>query len=391
MSIRRFAANYVFPVDEAPIKNGIVEVDEQGSILSVYAPSNPDALHSTEFHNGAIVPGFVNAHCHLELSHMHGRIAKGLGLTEFVRHIGQQRQAPAEQITQAIDNAIGQMHQTGTVAVADICNTTHTLRTKQQSDIAFRNLVEVFGIHADEAQKAYTNALTTHKAFAAAQFTDTAIAPHAPYSVSDRLWQLLQPHLHGLTSIHLGECQAEYELLEHSRGDLYNRYSRAYSSYSTPAGGSPEGVVERNMPTNCTPLLVHCTYAQPQRLKALSQRFAQTTVVTCPESNLYLEGRLPNLPEWQQLGLRIAIGTDSLASASTLSMLHNINLILNTFPTLHFVDVLRWATLNGAKALRFDTQLGSLSIGKRPGLCLIDHFDFTHLRPTAQSGVRKLM
>ena len=137
MSIRRFAANYVFPVDEAPIKNGIVEVDEQGSILSVYAPSNPDALHSTEFHNGAIVPGFVNAHCHLELSHMHGRIAKGLGLTEFVRHIGQQRQAPAEQITQAIDNAIGQMHQTGTVAVADICNTPHTLQAKQQSDIAF--------------------------------------------------------------------------------------------------------------------------------------------------------------------------------------------------------------------------------------------------------------
>ena len=171
----------------------------------------------------------------------------------------------------------------------------------------------------------------------------------------------------------------------------YNRYSRAYSSYSSPAGGSPEGVVERNMPANCPTLLVHCTYAQPQRLKALSQRFAKATVVTCPESNLYLEGRLPNLPEWQQLGLHIAIGTDSLASCTTLSMLHNINLILSTFPTLQFADVLRWATLNGAVALGFDTHLGSITIGKRPGLCLIDHFDFTHLRPTAQSGVRKLM
>lgn len=390
MSIRRFAANYVFPVDEAPIKNGIVEVDEQGSILSVYAPSNPDALHSTEFHNGAIVPGFVNAHCHLELSHMQGRIAKGLGLTEFVRHIGQQRQAPAEQITQAIDNAIGQMHQTGTVAVADICNTTHTLRTKQQSDIAFRNLVEVFGIHADEAQKAYANALSTHKAFAA-QFADTAIAPHAPYSVSDRLWQLLRPHLHGLTSIHLGECMAEYELIERQQGELYNRYNHIYTNYSVPTGGTPEKVIERNLPANCRPLLVHCTYTHPKTLHTLSQRFAQTTVVTCPESNLYLEGRLPNLPEWQRLQLRIAIGTDSLASATTLSMLHNINLILDAFSTLHFTEVLQWATLNGAVALGFDTHLGSITIGKRPGLCLIDHFDFTHLRPTAQSGVRKLM
>lgn len=390
MSIRRFAANYVFPVDGTPIKNGIVEVDEQGRIHAVYAASNPDALHSTEFHNGAIVPGFVNAHCHLELSHMRGRIPNGLGLIEFVRRIGQQRQASAEQIAQAIDDALSEMRQTGTVAVADICNTTHTLQAKQQSSIAFRNMVEVFGIHADEAQKAYTNALSTHKAFTA-QFADTAIVPHAPYSVSDRLWQLLLPHLHGLTSIHLGECQAEYELLEHSRGDLYNRYSRAYSSYSTPAGGSPEGVVERNMPANCTPLLVHCTYAQPQRLKALSQRFAQATVVTCPESNLYLEGRLPNLPEWQLLGLRIAIGTDSLASASTLSMLHNINLILSTFPTLQFADVLRWATLNGAEALGLDNKLGSLSIGKRPGLCLIDHFDFVRMQQSAASRVRKLV
>lgn len=390
MSIRRFAANYVFPVDGAPIKNGIVEVDEQGSILSVYAPSNPDALHSTEFHNGAIVPGFVNAHCHLELSHMRGRIPNGLGLIEFVRRIGQQRQASAEQIAQAIDDALLEMRQTGTVAVADICNTTHTLNAKQQSSIAFRNMVEVFGIHHTEAQSAYANALATHKAFAA-QFTDTAIVPHAPYSVSDHLWQLLQPHLHGLTSIHLGECSAEYELLEHHQGDLYNRYSRTFADYHVPAGGSPEGALERNLPTNCPTLLVHCTYAQPQRLKALSQRFAQATVVTCPESNLYLEGRLPNLPEWQQLGLHIAIGTDSLASCTTLSTLHNINLILSTFPTLQFADVLRWATLNGAVALGFDTYLGSITKGKRPGLCLIDHFDFTHLRPTAQSGVRKLM
>lgn len=390
MSIRRFAANYVFPVDAPPLKNGIVEVDKQGRIHAVYAASNPDALHSTEFHNGAIVPGFVNAHCHLELSHMRGRIPNGLGLIEFVRRIGQQRQASAEQIAQAIDDALSEMRQTGTVAVADICNTTHTLQAKQQSDIAFRNLVEVFGIHADEAQKAYTNALSTHKAFAT-QYADTAIVPHAPYSMSDRLWQLLQPHLHSLTSIHLGECQAEYELLEHSRGDLYNRYSRAYSSYSTPAGGSPEGVVERNMPANCTPLLVHCTYAQPQRLKALSQHFTQATVVTCPESNLYLEDRLPNLPEWQRLGLRIAIGTDSLASCTTLSMLHNINLILSAFPTLQFADVLRWATLNSAEALGLDNKLGSLSIGKRPGLCLIDHFDFVRMRPSAASRVRRLV
>ena len=245
MSIRRFAAHYVFPIEGPPLRNGVVELDGQGYVRAVWEARNPDALHSTEFHNGAIVPGFVNAHCHLELSHLRGTMPKGLGLTEFVRRVGSLRQAPPERVAQAIDQAIDELQRTGTVAVADICNTPDTIAAKRQANgLRFCNLVEVFGIGPHEAQSAYAKAKSVQASFAA-QLDGAQLVPHAPYSVSDALWALLQPELQGQrVSLHLGESQAEYELLQHERGELFNRYSRSIASYSIPTGGSPEGVAE---------------------------------------------------------------------------------------------------------------------------------------------------
>lgn len=392
MSIRRFAAHYVFPVEGQPIRNGVVEVDERGCVRSIAAVAHPDALYSTEFHSGVIVPGFVNAHCHLELSHLRGVMPAGLGLAEFVRRVGGQRRADMQRVEQAIARAVDELQRTGTVAVADICNTSHTIAAKRQAaDLQFCNLVEVFGIGPHEAAAAYAQAKEVQAQFGE-HLGGAQLVPHAPYSVSDALWTLLRPELHGgRVSIHLGECQAEYELLQHGRGELFERYMHSVDGYSVPMGGSPEGVVERQLPRTCRPLLVHCTYAEAERLRELCASFEQATVVTCPESNLYLEGRLPNLAEWQRLGLHVAMGTDSLASATTLSMLHGINLALDAFDELTFAEVLRWATLGGAEALGLDTQLGSIAVGKRPGLCLIAPFDFARMRPSPQSTVRRLV
>lgn len=390
--MRRYAAHCVFPVEGPPIRNGIVEVDERGCVQYVGTAHELDALHSTEFHSGAIVPGFVNAHCHIELSHLRGMMPAGLGLTEFVRRVGGLRRAEMQRVEQAIAQAIGELQRTGTVAVADICNTPHTIAVKRQTtNMHFCNLVEVFGMGPHEASAAYAQAKVVQSQFCE-HLGGAQLVPHAPYSVSDALWTLLRPELHGgRVSIHLGECQAEYELLQHGCGELYNRYKRSVADYSIPAGGSPEGVVERQLPRTSRPLLVHCTYAEPERLRALCARYEQATVVTCPESNLHLEGRIPNLPEWKRLGLHVAMGTDSLASASTLSMLHGINLVLNAFDELTFDDVLRWATLGGAEALGLEGQLGSIGVGKRPGLCLIAPFDFAQMRPSPQSTVRRLV
>ena len=115
------------------------------------------------------------------------------------------------------------------------------------------------------------------------------------------------------------------------------------------------------------------------------------TLVACPESNLLIENAIPPLDKFEANGLNIAIGTDSLASTSSLSMLHQIMIILNHFPAIDFQTVLRWATINGAKALNIDNMYGTLGIGKKPGLVLVDHFDFTKMRPTEKSVAKRLI
>jgi cytosine/adenosine deaminase-related metal-dependent hydrolase len=138
-------------------------------------------------------------------------------------------------------------------------------------------------------------------------------------------------------------------------------------------------------------LFVHNTFAGIDELVEVNNYFRQATFVTCPESNLFIEGRLPDLNSMYKRGLSIAIGTDSLASATSLSMLYHINLLLENFPDIPFSEILKWATLNGAAALRVSDKFGSIEVGKSPGLNLITNFDFSNMRPRNNSVVKKLI
>lgn len=390
--MRRLAANYVLPVGGDPIKNGIVEVDDDGVVQRIIVPSqNFVEIHSTEFYNGVIVPGFVNAHCHLELSHLKGRFPANLGLAGFVKTVETQRDVEQAEVQSAIKSALLQMDRTGTVAVGDICNTAHTIACKRSSHLNFHNFVEVFGIHPTQAPVAFAKAEDVYAQFNGAFPNATSMAPHAPYSISDELWCLLGEHLAGISSIHFAESMDEYYLLTHHRGVLFDRYRQKHADYAVPSGGSPAGLIMQQISPQCEMLLVHCIYASEEELRQLSNHFQRATFVTCPESNLFIEGRMADLPLMVQMGLNIAVGTDSLASATTLSMLHNINLILNTFTDIPFGEVLKWATLNGARALHIDGKFGTIEAGKQPGLNLIDGFDFVNMRPTEQSRVVKLV
>jgi cytosine/adenosine deaminase-related metal-dependent hydrolase len=158
--MRRFSAHYVFPVNESPIKNGIVTVDDNNTILEIITPGdNLKELGSMEFHNGVIVPGFVNAHCHLELSHLKGRICQSKGIAEFVSQVRSTRKSEKHEIALAIKQAIRVLESNGTVAVADICNTADTIVEKQKSEILFHNFIELFGLNPNDTQERIANLL----------------------------------------------------------------------------------------------------------------------------------------------------------------------------------------------------------------------------------------
>lgn len=393
--MRRYSANYVYPISQPPIKNGIVEVGNNGVILRIINPGNDfGEIHSTEFHNGVIVPGFINVHCHLELSHLINRIPRGGGISEFIKSVTDNRVVDAEIVNKSIENAIFDLERSGTVAVGDICNTPVTIPFKGKSDVYFHNFIEVFGLNPNSASATIEKAIAVEKEFNELFPQSTSISPHSTYSLSKDLWAKLRQVMDAESSpvsIHFAESFAEYEFLSQGTGPMLERYKSLGIPFDIPNKLSPRLVVVDNIGEDKSILLVHATFASMEELLLLSKHFRKVTLVLCPESNLFIEGQLPNLHSIYTSGLVVAIGTDSLASATTLSMLHQLNIILTNFPEIPFSEVIKWSTLNGADALGIAETYGSLDVGKKPGLNLISNFDFTAMRPCASSIIKKLV
>jgi len=394
--MKRFGANYIFPVCGPPIRNGIIETNDFGEILRIIEPdSGFREIHSTQFFNGVIVPGFINAHCHLELSHLKGLKANKPGIAGFIEAVTDQRETNQDNIPKSISDALNQAYTCGTVAVADICNSASTLPHKQKSELFFHNFIELFGINPDVAEKTFSHGLSVYNNFIKIYPESTCLTPHSTYSLSEQLWKKVSKHLAGqgkrIVSIHYGESKAEYEFLSTGGGHLFDRYTNANIPFSPPQGQSPASVITKFIPKHVQVLLVHNTFACLEELLSLQSWFNSLTLVTCPESNLIIENAIPPLDRFEAKGFNIAIGTDSLASASSLSILNQILIIQKHFPSIDFSTTLRWATINGAKALNIDNMYGTLEVGKKPGLVLVDHFDFTNMRPTEKSVAKRLI
>lgn len=393
--MRRFSANYVLPVTCPPIKNGIIEVDNNGEIISIIDPGREfQEIHSTEFHNGVIVPGFVNAHCHLELSHLKGQVKRGSGIAGFIKAVTEYRINDSEVIEKAIQLAIREIELTGTVAVGDICNTLDTFFLKSRSSIFFHNFIEVFGINPLAAERIIENAIGIMRGFEKLQNSSTSITPHSTYSLSNTLWKTVREHINKSNlpvSIHYAESLPEFEYLMNGTGSLMERYRLLNIPFDAPLGLTPFKVVTDNINHDKDVLLIHNTFASVDELDDINRIFRNATFVTCPESNLIIEGKLPDLISMYKHGLRIAIGTDSLASATSLSMLYHIKLLQEHFPDIPFSEILKWSTLNGAEALNVSDRFGSIEIGKVPGLNLITNFDFDKMSPRVNSEVRCLI
>ena len=141
--MKKLSADRIYPVSSEPIEGGVVIVDDDGKILAVEQAAEHDPATVQHF-SGAIVPGFVNAHCHLELSHMKGVAPTGTGLLPFLKTVVNYRDVSEEQILEAIENGDREMWENGIQAVGDICNKADTAATKARSRIRYFSFVEMF-------------------------------------------------------------------------------------------------------------------------------------------------------------------------------------------------------------------------------------------------------
>lgn len=353
--------------------NKVLALDEQGTVLDIL--NRADAGEDVQFLDGILCPGFVNTHCHLELSHMQGVIPEKTGLPTFLTTVMTQRGTFAVDPTTAMEAAAAAMWQEGIVAVGDICNTATTLPLKQNSQIHYHSFIECMGFIPPAAPQRLAQSQEVYQQFQAQNgpLHSSSLVPHAPYSVSAALFELLAGLVDNTPlSIHNQECAAENELYRHKTGaflDFYQRFGMDISGFTAPQTSSLQACLPYL--ANSPLLLVHNTFSDAADIQAALQRALPVYWCLCPLANLYIEGRLPDIMLLRRMGATLTLGTDSLASNHQLSIWAEIQAIQAQFPEIPLAELLQWATLNGARALGIEGRYGSFEKGKQPGVVVI--------------------
>lgn len=323
--------------------------------------------------DGILTPGFVNSHCHLELSHMKGLIPQGTGLPAFGKQVILLRNSfTAEEQLEHMQAADRAMWQNGIVAVGDISNTAASFPQKAGSPIFYHTFLELIGLDPARAALVFEQGLLLEQELRQAGLSGS-LAPHAPYSTSAQLTRMIAAHDAAQQlplSIHNQESDEETHFFMGRKSafeDLYN-FLKLDISWFIPPGRSSLAEIAPAL-SGARALLVHNTVTSAGDLAAVSQ--AMFYWCFCPAANLYIESRLPDFDLFRGLESRICIGTDSLASNGGLDLLKEISTIRSATPAFSTEALLSAITANGAEALGISDRFGSLQPGKNTGLNLI--------------------
>ncbi len=376
MSYRKFKADYLFDGERMLEKDEVLICREDGTIEGVQ--TEEQAGEGVETLSGMLSPGFINCHCHLELSHLKGLIPQKTGLVDFVFAIVRTRGASEEVKQEAIARAEADMMAAGIVAVGDICNTSDTVLCKSAKRLAYYNIIESSGWTPAVADARYEIGRQLVELFKEllGDVKHLCLSPHAPYSVSDPLWDLLEKGFAGKTiSIHNQESAAENELFLSGGGDLNRMYENMKMdiSHFNPPGTSSLPSFLPHLKTAENILLIHNTCMSGADRKIASAFSKSLFFCFCPNANQYIENQLPDIPSFKDQDANLVLGTDSLASNGQLSILDEMKTIKKVFPATKTVQLLRWATSNGARALQLTDHLGNFSKSKKPGILLMEN------------------
>jgi len=391
--MKYFSAQYIITNSGPPLKRAVITTEDDGTILSIEDTSgNLKEKHSVQFYNGIIIPGFVNCHCHLELSHMKDSTVQGTGLGGFIEQVRNTRDYNSEIIVSSAYSADNDMYREGIVLCADVCNTSLTFGIKKESRIRYINLLEVFGIDPEKASRRMDEIIMVAE-IAEDMNLSFSMVPHSVYSLSSSLFRLLREKSkkNKVTSIHFMETTGEKAFLKKYSGPLMTSYKKSGLIPSRlETVKSHVDAVLYDITSTGNLILVHNTYADRDTIRLVKER-KNLFWCLCPNSNLYIENEIPPLNLLIEEGCEIVIGTDSLASNDKLNILEELKTLQFYFPSVSIEELVREATVNGAKALGEENQYGKIEIGKKPGLLLLQNVDLQNMKLLPESFVTRLI
>ena len=392
--MRRIAARYVYTLeDPEPIMNGFVEFDNDGTVIRTGKSEDTDG--GEEILDGLIVPGFVNSHCHLELSYMKGLFRRGTGMAGFIDQINALRdKKPRKEKLEDIGHWMDVLWERGVSAMCDISNCDDSFEIKSEAPLYTRTFLEVFGTEPSDCASVMESVRALKKK-ADSFGLDAAPTPHACYTMSpDLLAEASAEALRsGYLSYHCEESEQESQMLK-GTGAMYE--NRIRSGMSTPPICGKSALMyflDRLEKVHPSPfeehiLLVHEVCLDQEGADAVKEKMKNAFFAICPLSNIYIHNALPPIGLMRENGLKITVGTDSLSSNDDLDMVKEIFCIQENFPEVPIGEMLRWACLNGAEFLGKENVLGSMKPGKKPGIVFVGQLDENGRLTTASASHR---
>jgi len=393
MTVRVLHADHVLPGDAPPIADAAIAVGDGGVVVEVGRAGDVIPRHGgapVDRVRGVVFPGLVNAHTHLELSAMRGKVPGGRGFVPWVDAlIAVRSEVSPEEDAEAIDAAVTELVRAGTSAVGEITNSLAAVRALVERGVAGCVFHEVFGHERTSVLRRVAGLraeLEERVGRWPTRDLSYAPAPHTLYTThEDAVTALLDSakHYRARTSLHLAEHAAERRAVERGEGAVPEwllaraRQTAAFPKIPLFDYAARVGALSPDV------LLVHMTEARPDELARVAA--AGSPVVLCPRSNIFIEGKLPPLPAVLEAGIAPALGTDSLASNASLDVLAEARVLAERFPEVPAAKLVTMATWNGARALG-RADLGRIARGARPGLVAVD----AELAPGADAAAHLL-
>jgi cytosine/adenosine deaminase-related metal-dependent hydrolase len=375
----RYHASWVVPIEGEPIHDGWVSVD-RGRIAALGRRAGNDKTPGVELGDVAVMPGLVNAHTHLELSYLRDEIAPSSSFVAWVRQIlHARRQRPHlmdPKIMSAVDGAIEESLRCGTAVIGDISNTLVSFKPLAESRLVGVVFFEVIGFNIEKPDEFIDHAWSEIAALPAIGRVRASLSAHAPYSVAPLVFRSLKKAVARLPflpcSVHLAEGEEEVELLMTGSGpwkELMKNLGVWTHAWNAPGVGPVQYLDDMGFLDNRL-LAVHGVQMSKADLARLAER--GTTLVTCPRSNVHTGAGVPPIADFYESGVRVAVGTDSLASAPDLSVFAEVATLHALAPSVPAASLLESATIQGARALGFDADYGTLEPGKVARLLAVD-------------------
>jgi aminodeoxyfutalosine deaminase len=374
-----YHAAWIVPISGPPVRDGWVAVD-RGRIVATTGRPPAEGDREIDLGDVAVMPGLVNAHTHLELSYLRDEVPPASQFVTWIRHvIAARRQRPdprSEEIISGIDGGITESVATGTALVGDISNTLVTFGPLACSPLAAVVFYELIRFAAADPRAFVDAACRQLEALVPTDRVRPGLAAHAPYSVAPLVFRAIREAANrdpfAPCSVHVSESMEEVEFIRTGRGpwrELLEELGVWHSDW-VPPGGTPVQFLDESGFLDSRVLAVHGVQMTEADLGRLAAR--GVTVVTCPRSNGHTGAGAPPIGAFYDAGVRVAVGTDSLASSPDLNVFAELATMRALAPDVPAARLLDSATRQGARALGFDADYGTIEPGKRSRLLAID-------------------